>query len=694
MKPLKYSIIRGKLIIASILLLVGFIIIGFTYTRSIQLKEELINSTNTLTKYQILAKEAFSLLSHAQRMESEFNSTKNIQLVKNHGFQIKNIYKIISEMSTYVPSKNELQLLKSVKLSLNKYEVAFKRNVLAILELGLNENLGLLGSLKKSAQAIERPVNTLSNTKLSNVYLKMRYLEKNFLLYGSKLDINKLEKTSNTLSKLVLSSNLTNEWKKILVYNLQRYRSGLTEIRFAVEDIKEDKLVLTQKTRHMESRLNELLNRAGDNIVLNREAVDNKIAVINKVSIAITVGISVVITLLFISLTRRLFASLKILSSVIQRVSEGDYLARTNLESNDELGEIGRSFDKMLDERVSNIVNAEKENNQLNDSIVQLLDAVSILSQKDLTVTVPIAENVTGAVGDAINLLTSETANILLGIKNVALQVDRAAGSVRNQSNKVSGVAENERKVLQHTVKKLEYATEKMNSIASSSEQCNDLANEASESTNLALKTVSNAVIGMAEIRETISETEKRIKRLAERSQEITQIVEIINGISERTHILALNASMQAAAAGEAGRGFAVVADEVQRLAENSKVETAHISELISSIQSETSSTMLAMSKAISQVVRGSELAETAGQQMIDTQQSTSKLVASVAEIALASVDQAKVNTDIGHSAALIQKSTQETRIKLDEQAEHTKNLVIYAEEMLNKVNEFKLPNS
>ena len=220
------------------------------------------------------------------------------------------------------------------------------------------------------------------------------------------------------------------------------------------------------------------------------------------------------------------------------------------------------------------------------------------------------------------------------------------------------------------------------------------IASEASESTNLALSTVNNAVLGMTEIRETISETEKRIKRLGERSQEITKIVEIINGIAERTHILALNASMQAAAAGEAGRGFAVVADEVQRLAENAKVEMSHITELVNSIQSETSSTMAAMNKAISQVVKGSSLAEEAGSQMADTQETTARLVAAVAEIADASVEQAKINNDIGHSAAMIQKSTLNTCAKLSEQAVQTDNLVVYAEDMLKRVSEFKLPHA
>jgi methyl-accepting chemotaxis protein len=210
--------------------------------------------------------------------------------------------------------------------------------------------------------------------------------------------------------------------------------------------------------------------------------------------------------------------------------------------------------------------------------------------------------------------------------------------------------------------------------------------------TQTALETVTNTVSGINNTRDTIRETEKRIKRLGERSQEISAVVNIINTIAERTHILALNASMHAASAGEAGRGFAVVADEVQRLAENSREATAQIATLVSNIQTETADTVNAMNAAISQVVDGSRLAEQAGEQMKRTQQSTSELVAAVQQIAANSHEQAQVSNALLKRAQQIQDSTRQTSQRLQEQTEQTDNLVEYARGLLSSVHVFKLP--
>ncbi len=688
------STIGGKLVFASVLLLLGFVVIGFTYNQSITIKEQILAQTKALNKFQLLAKEANLLLVSAQRIEAEFKARKNVALVKKHLAQVKKIYRLLDQMTRLAPGAHERSMLRSLRNALKKYETAFKREVVAIIEIGLNDRTGLLGSLEYSLSKVEKAVRSTGNVQLLKVVLEIRHLEKNFLLHSNKADLRKLFKNAELLSTLVSRSQLRPALKKQLLYNIKRYRSSLTEIRFAIEDRNEDARVLAQDTRDMEQRLNEMLQRISDNIAANKLKSDQRVKNINKISLTIVLGISTIVSLLFINLTGSITRSLKRLRGTIQRISMGDYSARTNMKTRDELGELGRNFDKMLDERVTRMAHAEQENEALNNSIMELLETVSALSSKDLTVTVPVAEDITGAVGDAINLLANETADVLNSIRQVAQKVDQTAAVVRTQSDKVSGVAENERKVLGHTVAKLEHAAKKMNAIASHAQNCNRLADETTETTELALRKVNNAVTGMAEIRETISETEKRIKRLGERSQEITKVVEIISNIAERTHVLALNASMQAAAAGESGRGFAVVADEVQRLAESSQSETAHISELVNSIQLETSGAIVAINKAISQVVKGSELAGEAGKQMVDVQETTSKLVSAVADIAKASVVQAKINNEISHSAVVVQKSTEATREELKEQAQQTKNLVVFAENMLKKVNQFKLPSA
>jgi methyl-accepting chemotaxis protein len=180
----------------------------------------------------------------------------------------------------------------------------------------------------------------------------------------------------------------------------------------------------------------------------------------------------------------------------------------------------------------------------------------------------------------------------------------------------------------------------------------------------------------VARSRDLIRETEKRIKRLGERSQEIGQVVSIIQGIAERTGILALNASMHAAAAGEAGRSFAVVADEVKRLSESARESTFQIGRLVTAIQTETHDTVIAMNHAIAQVVEISRLADAAGQEMRRTQDETEALAADVRDIARTSSDQAKVGVALQERARIIQEASGETARQLSLQANETLRLV------------------
>jgi len=378
--------------------------------------------------------------------------------------------------------------------------------------------------------------------------------------------------------------------------------------------------------------------------------------------------------------------------TTVKQIGEGNYDSRTGLTGGDELSELGQSLDRMLNERVNALVQTERENEQLNDSIINLLQAVSQLSQKDLTVKVPVTEDVTGPVADALNLLTTETATVLQGVTRISEQVATASDTVKAQSDTVIAVADTERQAVDQTAAELATAADTMKQIAELAQTCNAAAETAIKTTQTALQTVTSTVSGINSTRDTIRETEKRIKRLGERSQEISGVVNLINTIAERTHILALNASMHAASAGEAGRGFAVVAGEVQRLAENAREATSQIATLVSNIQIETADTVNAMNAAISQVVDGSRLAEQAGDQMKRTQETTAELVAAVQQIASRSQEQARVSNELLGRARQIQESTRQTSQQLQEQTVHTTSLVEYARGLLNSVRVFRLP--
>ena len=383
---------------------------------------------------------------------------------------------------------------------------------------------------------------------------------------------------------------------------------------------------------------------------------------------------------------------IKKISETVGKVSDGDYHARTKINGRDELSELGQAFDGLLEDKVATLAQAEKDNELLNQSVISLLQAVSKLSRRDLTVKIPVTEDVTGPVADALNQLTMETSRVLQGVRRISEEVAQASHVVKSQSDNVISVATDERREVEETAQELAKAATAMNVIAELATACNSAAENAINTTHTALETVTSTVNGINSIRENVHETEKRIKRLGERSQEISRAVNLINSISERTHILALNASMHAASAGEAGRGFAVVADEVQRLAENARDATSQIATLVSNIQVETADTVGTMNKVITQVVEGSKLAEEAGMQMERTKDSTEELVDSVKQIAKSSIDQARISNELQGRANQIKESTKKTSDQLQEQNIQTIRLVEFAKGLLKAVQVFKLP--
>ncbi|QTD45416.1 methyl-accepting chemotaxis protein [Ottowia testudinis] len=335
---------------------------------------------------------------------------------------------------------------------------------------------------------------------------------------------------------------------------------------------------------------------------------------------------------------------------------------------------------------------AEDENEQLNNSVINILQAVNSLSQRDLTARAPVTQDVIGTVSDSINALTDETSRVLQQVTDIAGQVEQVSGNVKTQADIVSKTAEQERESVNQMMESLLDATQTMNQVAALAERSNESAEQATLATDNALGTVTDTVKGMESIRETIAETEKRIKRLGERSQEISGIVNLINTISERTHVLALNASMQAAVAGEAGRGFAVVAEEVQRLAESSRNATQQIATLVNNIQLETNETISTVNRTIGQVVEGSGQAQKAGEQMRLTQEITAQLVAQVRSIAQASEQQKAMSGQLLEAVQRIGESTDHTAQQIEAQNQETETLLEASKRLVASVNVFKLP--
>lgn len=325
-------------------------------------------------------------------------------------------------------------------------------------------------------------------------------------------------------------------------------------------------------------------------------------------------------------------------------------------------------------------------------AILNLLDEIQGLSEGDLTTQASVGEEFTGAIADAFNDAIDALRNLVTTINETSAQVSTAATDSQATALQLAEASD-------HQSHQITLASAAVGEMARSIEQVSGNAEEsarvAQRSVELASRggdTVRRTIDGMDGIREQIQETSKRIKRLGESSQEIGNIVELINDIADQTNILALNASIQAAMAGEAGRGFAVVADEVQRLAERSGGATKQIEALVKAIQTDTSEAVMSMEQSTAGVVSGARLAEDAGEALQEIQMTSEQLEQLITRISEAARQQASAATGITDTMNVIQEITSQTSAGTNQTATSIGNLTELANDLRQSVSGFKLP--
>lgn len=483
--------------------------------------------------------------------------------------------------------------------------------------------------------------------------------------------------------------------QEILALNHQ-YIQGYLETRTGSEKDYSDLssfLVKTQLTnsQDLHSAVNLINEKVFGNITSNtKNMVDGAYETSKTIIAAIVIG-SLFIILIGFFIARSIKKPTRELYDVVSRLADGEFDARAKVIGTDEISKLSNAFNGLLDDRALTLSKIDAEHQELNHSVFSLLQAVAELSERDLTIRANVTEDATGPVADALNLLAEETAETLKKVRHVATDVHQASHKVNSHLMSINKLAMKEQERAIETADQMNIMMERLDSISNSAANTNIMADTASASTKLAHDSVTSTLNGMSDIRTTVQETGKRIKQLGERSQEISHVIEIIETIAERTTLLALNASMQAVAAGDEGKGFSVIAEEIQRLAESSRESTSQISTLVRNIQQETNTTIVTMDKTIEQVIDGSMKAEDAADQMQKVLDTTDELVTAVDQIASASKDQVSISKDLKHKAENILKSTQVTGQELLSLTGLSRNMSEYAQQLVTSVDVFTL---
>jgi twitching motility protein PilJ len=337
----------------------------------------------------------------------------------------------------------------------------------------------------------------------------------------------------------------------------------------------------------------------------------------------------------------------------------------------------------------------EQEAKRVNDAnqaaILRLMNELQTVAEGDLTQQATVTEDITGAIADSVNYTVEELRNLVAQVQGTVTRVTETTQQVESTSTELLAASTEQLREIRETGESVLQMAARINEVSSQAQQSAQVARQSLEAADSGRQAVQNSIGGMNAIRDQIQETSKRIKRLGESSQEIGEITELIEDITEQTNVLALNAAIQAASAGEAGRGFSVVAEEVQRLAERSGDATRQIAALVKTIQTDTQDAVAAMERSTQGVVEGARLSDAAGSALGDIDRVTrqlAELIESISRQASREAESANVvASNIQHIFAVTEQTGEGTRST----AQMVRELSRTAEELKASVARFRI---
>ena len=573
--------------------------------------------------------------------------------------------------------------------AVNNYLATFL-SVANILELRADPETGEMTHLRQSIEVMRNSMSTVTSPRLHTVFQSMLFYMQDYAIVSDSQLGEQVLSEAEAFKEMIGSWTDNPALRTTLLTQLGDVTKWFTAIIKTDETIAERTEAYQQSFVQAEPIIRAFLKNASDREEQAVTRMEDAGTFVQRMVIG--VGIVAVLLGLFISfgLSKGLTRQINLIMDLLSEMGMGNFTERTEVVSNDELGEMATALNSMLDS-ITALIQSQEERDAIQASIMNLMDEISALTEGDLTVRAEVTEDITGSIADAFNTMADQFGNIVRQVQSATFSVDATATDVSNRTSDLAAKSTDQAQQVDMAILAINEMAASVRQVSQNAVRSAEVSEMSRSNAREGADAVDRTNRAMDEIREQINETARSIKRLGESSMEIGNVVEIINNIADRTSILALNASIQAAMAGDAGYGFAVVAEEVQRLAESSSNSTKQIDTLVKSIQSEIKDVSNRMDESISKVVQGSRLADGAHEKLQQIEIVSNQLADLIEAITQAAAQQVQMSERLVENMVAVGGVSDETSKTSQETANLMTLLNTTASKLRDAVEEFKI---
>lgn len=577
-------------------------------------------------------------------------------------------YQKIYDIQQIAPGKQEKDAAQLAMNAANNYLGAFI-NTVNILERRVDADFGGLTKLQQTVDTLRKTMSMVDSSKAQYHFQNLLYRMQEYMLLPEKQTGDKVLADVNFFIDSVKgTASISPAVQTSLLDQINSFTKWFSEEMATYETIRTRILEYQEAVKKADPVIQSFLKRAVDNEAKAVSQMEQTAAQVQK--IVIGVGLAAVFFGLLIAfgLAKGLTRQINYIMDLLSEMGMGNFTARTEVVSSDELGQMATALNAMLD-NITLLIQSQEERDAIQESIMKLMVEISGLMQGDLTTRAEVTEDMTGAIADSFNTMAEQFGDIVRQVKTATLAVDGTASDVSKLTGHLATKSIEQTKQINLAIQEINAMAESIRQVSKNAAKSAEVSTVSRTNAREGAEAVEKTNLAMDEIREQINETARSIKRLGESSMEIGNVVEIINNIADRTSILALNASIQAAMAGDAGHGFAVVAEEVQRLAESSSNSTKQIDLLVKSIQSEIKDVSNRMDESISKVVQGSQLADGAYGKLQEIESVSNSLADLIESITQASAQQVQMSQSVVENMVAVGGVSNETSLASQETA-------------------------